>query len=177
MDLAARLGDLPRVKWLHEHGYGCTTDAMDYAASRGQLDVVVWLHENRTEGCTTKALDGVLGRLSDPRFMEVAEWLLAHRQEGFTRKAIDDAFAHRSAKAIRFLLKNCLDRLTVHDLARLGFSFIGTLTRLPATQRTAIQMKCLEAMTDAYASIADPSVPPLDESVAKIPDLGRVHWR
>ncbi|KAI8917413.1 hypothetical protein BC831DRAFT_484986 [Entophlyctis helioformis] len=139
---------------------------MDNAALWGRLDVVVWLHENRTEGCTTKALD------------RVAEWLLAHRQEGFTRKAIDDAFAHSREKPIRFLLKNCLDQLTVHDLARLGPWVCDTLTRLPATQRTTIQMKCLEAMTDAYASIADPSAPPLDESVTNFPDLGKTaFWR
>jgi hypothetical protein len=30
---------------------------MDYAARNGHVDVVKWLHENRTEGCTTNAMD------------------------------------------------------------------------------------------------------------------------
>ncbi|KAI8925116.1 hypothetical protein BC831DRAFT_458708 [Entophlyctis helioformis] len=149
---------------------------MDDAVLWGRLDVVVWLHENRTEGCTTKAMDHVLDRLYDPEVVEVAEWLLVHRQEGFTRKAIDLVIKCRNAKAIRFLLKNYLDQLTVHDIARLTVSFLGTLMSLPATHRLKIHIKCLEAMTDAYASIADPSAPPLDETAAKLPDIDFVPW-
>lgn len=51
-------GHLAVVKWLHDNrSEGCTTDAMDEAARNGHLDVVRWLHENRSEGCTTWAMD------------------------------------------------------------------------------------------------------------------------
>ncbi len=43
----AKNGHLAVVKWLHENRTeGCTTDAMDDAASNGHLTVVKWLHEN-----------------------------------------------------------------------------------------------------------------------------------
>ena len=51
---AAKNGHLPVVIWLHANRTeGCTTYAMNYAAENGHLEVVEWLRENRTEGCTT----------------------------------------------------------------------------------------------------------------------------
>uniref|UniRef100_A0A7S3Y0I1 Uncharacterized protein n=1 Tax=Heterosigma akashiwo TaxID=2829 RepID=A0A7S3Y0I1_HETAK len=67
--------------WMPMHANrseGCTTDAMDGAAWNGHLSVVEWLHANRSEGCTTDAMDGAAwnGHLS------VVEWLHANRTEG-----------------------------------------------------------------------------------------------
>ena len=71
---AASNGYLDVVKWLHENRTeGCTTHAMDLAADNGQLDVIKWLHENCTEGCTTN------------------EWLHQNRTEGCTTRAMDGA--------------------------------------------------------------------------------------
>ncbi|KAK1928739.1 hypothetical protein P3T76_015842 [Phytophthora citrophthora] len=48
---------LHTVVWLHQNrSEGCTTAAMDGAATNGHLEMVKWLNENRTEGCTTAAM-------------------------------------------------------------------------------------------------------------------------
>ncbi len=47
--------DLLIVKWLHyNRTEGCTTEAMDWAAYNGNMTGLEWLLLNRTEGCTTK---------------------------------------------------------------------------------------------------------------------------
>src|SRR6476620_10186707 len=59
---AAENGHFEVLKWLHENRTeGCTTNAMDWTARRGDLEVLKWLHENRTEGCTTNAIDQEAG--------------------------------------------------------------------------------------------------------------------
>ncbi|KAI8924601.1 hypothetical protein BC831DRAFT_464798, partial [Entophlyctis helioformis] len=70
---------------------------MDLAASHGRLHVIQWLHANRTEGCTTQAMDNaaVCGHL------EVVQWLAKHRTEGFTHRAYDMAL---NDKVKQFLL-------------------------------------------------------------------------
>ncbi|GMF09881.1 unnamed protein product [Phytophthora lilii] len=63
MDLAAAAGRLSIVKWLHTNRTeGCTTAAMDHAAANGHLEVVKWLHFNRAEGCTTSAIDDAVAK-------------------------------------------------------------------------------------------------------------------
>lgn len=52
-DMAVAYGHLS----LLPHVTGFTARAMDLAARHGHLDVVKWLHENRSEGCTTDAMD------------------------------------------------------------------------------------------------------------------------
>jgi hypothetical protein len=49
----------------------------DWASRNEHLHVVKWLHENRTEGCTTWALN------YDHRYahLEIKEWLLENRTE------------------------------------------------------------------------------------------------
>ncbi|KAG6947212.1 hypothetical protein JG688_00015643 [Phytophthora aleatoria] len=59
---------------------GCTTPAMDGAAQIGHLDVVEWLHANRSEGCTTSAMD----EAASNRFWDVVDWLAQNRSEGGT---------------------------------------------------------------------------------------------
>uniref|UniRef100_K3W8V4 Ankyrin repeat protein n=1 Tax=Globisporangium ultimum (strain ATCC 200006 / CBS 805.95 / DAOM BR144) TaxID=431595 RepID=K3W8V4_GLOUD len=51
-------GHLKIVSFLHENRTeDCTTQAMDCAARRGHLDVVMFLHENRNKGCTIVVMD------------------------------------------------------------------------------------------------------------------------
>lgn len=60
----------------------CSTNAMDYAAMYGHLEIVKWLHENRTEGCTTNAMDSA-------RTLKMVKSLHANRAEGCTTGAMD----------------------------------------------------------------------------------------
>ena len=66
---------------LHENRTeGCSTFAMNGAAENGHLEVVKWLHENRTEGCTTYAMDFAV----EKGHLEVVKWLHENRTEGCT---------------------------------------------------------------------------------------------
>ena len=57
MNAASREGYLEVVKWLHfNRSEGCSTNAIDLAAQNGHLGVVKWLHSNRSEGCSAYAL-------------------------------------------------------------------------------------------------------------------------
>ena len=81
-------GHLRVVEWLHANrSEGCTTLAMDDAAANGHLHVVVWLHANRDEGCSTSAMDwaAASGHLC------VVQWLHTNRTEGCTTSATDNA--------------------------------------------------------------------------------------
>ncbi len=65
------------LKWLHENRTeGCTTRAMDWAADKGHLDVMIWLHENRTEGCTTYTMNRVAwnGHLDAVKFLQETDY-------------------------------------------------------------------------------------------------------
>ncbi|KAG4228366.1 hypothetical protein PC116_g23279 [Phytophthora cactorum] len=53
---------------------------MDGAAQNGHLDVAEWLHTNRSEGCTTSAMDEAVSN----RFWDVVAWLARNRSEGGT---------------------------------------------------------------------------------------------
>ena len=57
---------------------------MNFAAKRGHLNIIKFLHENRTEGCTTDALDNaaIFGCIV------IVKYLLMNRKEGFTENAI-----------------------------------------------------------------------------------------
>lgn len=100
MDGAAGGGHLKVVEFLHENRTeGCTTDAMDTAARFGHLEMAKWLHEHREEGCSTDAMDFAAagGRL------EMIQWLHANRQEGCTRQAMADATQCGHVKIMEFL--------------------------------------------------------------------------
>jgi hypothetical protein len=74
--LAATYGHLEMVQWLHANrSEGCTTWAMDWAAEKGHLEMVQWLHANRSEGCTTWAMDWA----EKKGHWKVVRWLLKNR--------------------------------------------------------------------------------------------------
>ncbi|ETL86474.1 hypothetical protein L917_14092, partial [Phytophthora nicotianae] len=65
-------GHLNVIQWLHANRTeGCTTDAMNRAAWNGHLDIIQWLHPNRTEGCTTEAMDWA----AKNGHLHVVQWL------------------------------------------------------------------------------------------------------
>ncbi|KAF0717458.1 Aste57867_2273 [Aphanomyces stellatus] len=57
LDVAAKLNNLPVLRFLHAQGHSsCTHEAMDHAAHHGNLEMVQFLHVHRREGCTTEAV-------------------------------------------------------------------------------------------------------------------------
>ena len=71
-----RNGHLETVKWLHKNrSEGCTTSAIDYAAENGHLETVKWLHKNRSEGCSYYALN----QASQNGKSEMLKWLYINK--------------------------------------------------------------------------------------------------
>lgn len=91
MDAAARRGHLDVAKYLQvNRSEGCTTDAMNHAAANGHLHVVRWLKANRTDGCTTAAVGYGLRSCHTSVFA----FLLEHHIKGGTAAAADVVLAN-----------------------------------------------------------------------------------
>ena len=68
-------------EWLHENRTeGCTTLAMNRAAQNGHLHIIKWLHDNRIEGCTTLAMNWAASN----GHLHVVQWLHENRTKGCT---------------------------------------------------------------------------------------------
>lgn len=110
IDAAAGHGHLDIVKWLHALQkpvqQQCSHRAMDNAARNNHLDVVKWLHANRTEGCTTAAMDGVAS-------FEMVAWLHENRSEGCTTLAMDNAAEKGDLETLVYLHKYRTEGCTV----------------------------------------------------------------
>lgn len=99
MDQAAG-ASIEAVIWFHHNRTeGCTTQAMDIAAAAGLLDVVRWLHANRLEGCTTAAMDGAAMNGN----LDVLKWFHENREEGCTANAMDLAAANGHLDVIQWM--------------------------------------------------------------------------
>ncbi|EGG22235.1 hypothetical protein DFA_04353 [Cavenderia fasciculata] len=77
----------------------CTTDAMDFAAGNGYFEMVKFLHEHRSEGATTKAMNWAARN----GFINIVKYLAEHRSEGATTDAIDGAAENGHIDVIRYL--------------------------------------------------------------------------
>ncbi|KAE9015857.1 hypothetical protein PF011_g7418 [Phytophthora fragariae] len=78
MDKAAEDGNLEMVKWLHHNRTeGCSTFAVDLAAASGHLDVIncKFLAENRTEGGTFAAYEFA----EEEGHLEILRWFDEHK--------------------------------------------------------------------------------------------------
>ncbi|AVK76677.1 Ankyrin repeat domain containing protein [Pandoravirus neocaledonia] len=103
LNRAAAGGHIDVVRFLHENRTeGCTTYAMDVAAAEGHLDIVRFLHENRAEGCTTYAMDDAAVR----GHLDVVRFLHENRTEGCTTYAMDAAADDGYIDIVRFLHEN-----------------------------------------------------------------------
>eukprot|EP01133_Synstelium_polycarpum_P013428 gene13428-15824_t len=84
MKFAARGGKLNVIQYLHyNRTEGCTTDAMDDACSSGYLEVVEYLHNTRTEGCSDEAID----EAAASNHVDIVKFLYLNRTEGCTLRA------------------------------------------------------------------------------------------
>ncbi|EGG18527.1 hypothetical protein DFA_04021 [Cavenderia fasciculata] len=102
MDLAAKLGFLDIVLFLHQHRQeGCTTDALDNACKFGFMDIVLFLHQHRTEGATHKAL---CGAASNGHF-EMVQFLYNNRQEEVDiARALESSCFNSRIEIVSFLV-------------------------------------------------------------------------
>ncbi|KAL3657645.1 hypothetical protein V7S43_017448 [Phytophthora oleae] len=66
---------------------GLTTKAMDGAAANGHLHVVEWLHQHTSAGCTSNAMDDA----AEYGHLSVLKWLYANRTEGCTSAAMRES--------------------------------------------------------------------------------------
>lgn len=84
-------GHLEMLRWLHENVPYCVwhSGVMDAAAENNHLHVVKWLHANRTEGCTTKAMNTV-------ESLEMVEWLHFNIPEAVCTIKVMDSVTTRS---------------------------------------------------------------------------------
>lgn len=114
MDLAAMVGNLPVLQWLHlnRKNDGCTTAAMDGAAAMNHLDVVVWLHENRSEGCTKEAMNRAIAN----GHLNVVQWLHENRLEGCRLNVMDSAAGRGHFDTLKWLHENRSEGCTVQAI-------------------------------------------------------------
>ena len=98
-------------KFLHENRTeGCTTAAMDWASECEHLNIIQFLHENRTEGCTTRAMDFAARN----GHFEIVKFLHNNRTEGASPLAIEFASDYGYFDIFKFLHENRTE----------GFSFL-----------------------------------------------------
>lgn len=57
MENAVENGHFEMIQCLHAHDANCDAQVMDSAAKSGHMDIVQFLHDNRSEGCTTEAMN------------------------------------------------------------------------------------------------------------------------
>lgn len=101
MEVAAKGEYWEMVKYLCDKGADSSSIVMDLAAS-GKLEIVEWLHNNRSENCSTDAMDNA----ATSGNLEIVEWLHYNRTEGCSSKAIEDAASNGHFKVVEFLHKN-----------------------------------------------------------------------
>ncbi|KAL2914099.1 hypothetical protein HK105_206357 [Polyrhizophydium stewartii] len=103
---------------------------MGYAAENGHLDVVKWLHANRTEGCSTDAIESAArnGHLA------VVKWLLKNRTEASIDDAAKSAACYGQLAVIQLIHKLAPDALTVDIINTAAlFGHVSTLEWLIST--------------------------------------------
>ncbi|TYZ68363.1 hypothetical protein PybrP1_005391 [[Pythium] brassicae (nom. inval.)] len=103
MDSAASGGHLEIVKFLHANrSESCTTVAMNGAAGDGHLEVVKRLHANRAEGCTQAAMD----KAAKNGHLEIVKWLHENRTEGCSETTMDWAARNGHLDVVKWLHEN-----------------------------------------------------------------------
>ncbi|GMF61717.1 unnamed protein product [Phytophthora fragariaefolia] len=95
-------GRLDMVRWIHENrSEPCSTEAMDYAAGKGHLEVARFLHENRSEGCTKHAMSSAAAN----GHLEMVQWLYANRSERIPGNALRSAAKYGYLDVVQWLSK------------------------------------------------------------------------
>jgi ankyrin repeat protein len=107
IDLAAQIGNVNIVEWLHNNQPQksfpwspnfATKDAIDLAARKGHFEVVKWLYKNRTEGASRSAVNYAAAG----GHLELLIWLLKNKKEVGTNP-IDFAAGNGHLKVIEWL--------------------------------------------------------------------------
>ncbi|EFA75794.1 hypothetical protein PPL_10849 [Heterostelium album PN500] len=96
-----RMGDLDVIRFLNENTtiqLTWTSEDMDYAAIEGQMAIVRYLHENRTEGCSSNALEFAIGK----GYLDVVQFLNENRTEGNVLLGIEHILGHSEISTGQF---------------------------------------------------------------------------
>jgi hypothetical protein len=116
---------LSALKWMHKnkpHLFQSPNGSqlgstMDKLSQYGLLDCLIWMHHNRTEGCTTYAMDHAGLHSQHPAdTLEIIEWLHHNRTEGCTIKAMDTAARRGDLSTLKFLHKNRTEGCSSHAM-------------------------------------------------------------
>eukprot|EP01133_Synstelium_polycarpum_P002604 gene2604-2990_t len=116
LDKAAEYGSLELVEYLHTNRTeGCTTNAMDNAGSPAVLE---YLHTNRSEGCTVRAMENA----AEKGDLSMVIYLDTNRTEGCTEWAMDNAATNGHLSVVKWLHFNRTEGCTTNamDDASLG---------------------------------------------------------
>ncbi|OQR98761.1 ankyrin repeat [Thraustotheca clavata] len=84
---------------------------MNDAASRGYVNFVQFL-QNRTEGCSTFAMNSAAGGHFD-----IVKFLHENRSQGYTSEAIDNAVAFGLLGIVKILNENCTEEFKKEALS------------------------------------------------------------
>ncbi|EGG25065.1 hypothetical protein DFA_03311 [Cavenderia fasciculata] len=92
------------LQFFHDHAIpnSFTQQMFNYAGEVGALKVVKFLHLNRTEGCTTLAMDSS----GKSGYLEVCQWIYANRTEGSTKSIIKSVISSQRYEVLQFLVNN-----------------------------------------------------------------------
>lgn len=138
------------VRWLRSNrSEGCTTNAMDGAAANGNLQMMQWLHENSVVGCSSAAMDSAadLGRL------DILEWLHVKQLAECTTLAMDSAAANGHLQVLKWLHANQSDGHTtkaIKDAAAGGH--LRVVKWLLSSSRCPSQLALTKSLGNAISS-------------------------
>ena len=112
--LAARLGHLDAIRYLHEHNLATfTTECIDNAAERGHISVIRFLLENRKEGFTHLAIDRAA-----PQHPRIVQMLITQYGGICSARALEQSLSSDASFPLaRFIYEN---QPHLHDKGIIG---------------------------------------------------------
>lgn len=135
LDIAAGMGNMPLLQFLHERGKpGCLNTAMGYAAQFDHLSTIKFLHENRTEAndsatCKHEFAVFQLQKRNQEScasylpliaarkgHLDIVEYAHEHDFGGFTPGVMSEAAVHGHLDIVKFLHVNRTEGCTTRGL-------------------------------------------------------------
>ncbi|KAG6966570.1 hypothetical protein JG688_00006712, partial [Phytophthora aleatoria] len=141
-------GHLEVVKWLQPNrSEGCSSNAMDFAASNGHLEIVRWLHLNTSAGCTSDAMD----LAAAGGHLNVLKWLRENRNEGCTVGAIEQTLSNGFLDVACWLRLQYPELVPQYVLLRSSANLFGVLLVLKAYYASIFTPEFVQSARDAVS--------------------------